>query len=94
MFFVLYEDIAPSIIRDEKRKVSYAVLNVVNPNILSISSVSDSSSSEDSSNEDMRRSVRNRMVDQFIISVGMKEDYSMSYSISDFCNPSIEPPSL
>ena len=86
MFFILDEQIKPDLIRIERLKQSFAVLDVINlkSKKLSISSGESSSDSSDSSEyESSSLSVSNRMVEQFLEAVNFQDDFKPRYTSSE-----------
>jgi hypothetical protein len=89
MFFILEEKYKPSIVRNESKKVSYAVLDVIRADVsISITSLDSDSSSESSDNssiEEERNCVSIRMVEQFLERAGLKDDFSPKWTILEQC---------
>ena len=80
MFFILDDQRGPDLIRDEGRKITYAVKNVIDYNT-SVASLRDESVSGDSSEEERDQSIVNRMFDQFLKQEGIRDRDSISWSV-------------
>ena len=88
MFFILDVNREPDLIRDEGRRISYAVMNVIDMSA-SVTSLQDDSEQSDSSEDESDQSISYRMFDQFLRQEGLKDRNSISWSVSLLKNDSI-----